>query len=132
MKQRLFAVLGVLALAACGSDSTPTGSDLCAKATTVGTALTTKLAACIPDAGGSIVSGSNCTTKLASCTAADQAILNSVLDCLNTSAGGAALTSAQCTSATFTDLATALDTCTNSSHIGGLSAACSSAMGFGT
>lgn len=126
MNQRLCAVVAVLALAACGSDSPP---DLCTKAGNVSNAITTKLAACVPSAGGTIPSGSACTTKLQSCSAADRTILNNVLDCLNNALPGSPLTSAQCLT-TFPTLMDQLNTCTDSSHIGGLSSACTAALEF--
>ena len=64
-RARLAAVL--FSLAACGSDTTPTGADLCSKAQTVSNNVTQKVSACVPAAGTGIPTGQTCTTALASC-----------------------------------------------------------------
>jgi hypothetical protein len=84
-----FLSLGVavaaIALTGCGSDSAPsTPAGLCDKAASLAPGITAKFAPCTSAVGGvSIPTGTACTTAVASCSDADRAILNTLLDCLN-------------------------------------------------
>jgi len=120
-KRFLCSMVSVAVLAACGGSS-PTGSDLCSKATSVVNSFNTKNAACFQGSTGATPPSSTCTQSLTQCSSSDQATLNTYLDCLN---GLPA-----CTIATATTWGTQAQAC--ATPVNSVSQACRTATGAGT